>query len=51
MRFSITGHLGSGKSTICKLLNKDYNFEQISAGSIMREMATKRGVSLLDFQK
>ncbi len=51
MRFSITGHLGSGKSTICKLLNKDNNFEIISAGSIMREMAAEKEMSILDFQK
>ena len=51
MRFSITGHLGSGKSTICKLLNKEYDFETISAGSLMREMAMEKGVSILDFQK
>lgn len=51
MKFSITGHLGSGKSTICKLLNKEYNFEIISAGSIIREMATNKGISLLEFNK
>ena len=51
MRFSITGHLGSGKSTICKLLNKEYSFDIISAGSLMREMASEKGVSVLDFQK
>ncbi len=51
MRFSITGHLGSGKSTICKLLNKEYGFDIISAGSLMREMASEKGVSVLDFQK
>ena len=51
MRFSITGHLGSGKSTICKLLSKEYDFETISAGSLMREMAAEKGVSVLDFQK
>ena len=51
MRFSITGHLGSGKSTICKLLKKEFNFEVISAGSLMRELATEKGVSVLDFQK
>ena len=51
MRFSITGHLGSGKSTICKLLNKEFEFETISAGSLMRELAAEKGVSILDFQK
>jgi len=51
MRFSITGHLGSGKSTICKLLNKEFGFEIVSAGSLMREMAANKGVSVLDFQK
>lgn len=51
MRFSITGHLGSGKSTICKLLSNEYNFEIVSAGSIMREAAASKGVSVLEFQK
>ena len=51
MRFSITGHLGSGKSTICKLLNKDYSFEIVSAGSLMRELASEKGISVLDYQK
>ncbi len=51
MKFSITGHLGSGKTTICKLLNKEYNFEIVSAGSIMREIASSKGLSILDYQK
>lgn len=51
MKFSITGHLGSGKTTICKLLNKDYGFEIISAGSIMRELAAQKGISILDFNR
>ena len=51
MRFSITGHLGSGKSTICKLLSNEYNFDIVSAGSIMREEASRKGVSVLEFQK
>jgi len=51
MKFSITGHLGSGKTTICKLLNKNYNFEIVSAGSIMRELANSKGISILDFNK
>lgn len=51
MKFSITGHLGSGKSTICKLLSNNYNFEIVSAGSIMRDLANSKGVSILDFNK
>lgn len=51
MKFSITGHLGSGKTTICKLLSKDYNFEVVSAGSIMRDLAAAKGISILDFNK
>ena len=51
MKFSITGHLGSGKTTICKLLSNNYNFEIVSAGSIMRELANNKGISILDFNK
>ena len=50
MRFTITGHLGSGKSTIAKLLKKEYGFESISAGSIMRDLANQKGLSILEFQ-
>lgn len=51
MRFSITGHLGSGKSTICRLLKNEYKFDIVSAGSIMREVANSKGLNILDFQK
>ena len=38
-------------SSLRELLQKEYNFEIVSAGSIMREMASSKGLSILDFQK
>ena len=41
MQMTITGRLGSGKSTICKILNEEYGFEIFSTGTINREYARK----------
>lgn len=46
---SISGTLGSGKSTIAKLIMKDYNYELISAGNIMRKLALEKGMSINSF--
>ena len=39
MLISITGKLGSGKSTICNILRERYGFEIFSTGTINREFA------------
>lgn len=51
MHFSITGYLGSGKTTICKKLQEQYGFERIYAGGILREIAQNMGMSILEFTK
>lgn len=51
MKISITGDLGSGKSTIAKLLSKKLGFDYISTGAIFREIAKEYGVEVLDLNK
>ena len=38
MKFTITGYMGSGKSTICNILSRQYDFRIISAGYIFRKI-------------
>ncbi len=45
MNISITGNLGAGKSSICRLL-KERGYEIISAGTIFRQLAAERGLSV-----
>lgn len=51
MHISITGKLGSGKSTVCKYLQENYNKEIYSVGKIQRELAQKLGVTILELNK
>ena len=51
MQMTITGRLGSGKPTICKILNEEYGFEIFSTGTINREYARKLGISALELNK
>ncbi len=49
MNISISGTLGSGKSTISKLLLEEYNFDIVSAGTIMRKLAIERNMEINEF--
>ena len=51
MHISITGKLGSGKSTVAKKLAELYGFEIFSTGAILRAAAAERGMDLLDLNK
>jgi cytidylate kinase len=51
MLISITGRLGSGKSTICGILNKEYGFEIFSTGTINREFARSLNISTLELNE
>ena len=51
MLISITGKLGSGKSTICYLLKDRYGFEIYSTGAFQREVARKMGITTLELNK
>ncbi|NJD03321.1 MAG: cytidylate kinase, partial [Ruminiclostridium sp.] len=51
VKISITGDLGSGKSTVCKLIMEQYGLKVYSIGSIQRSLAKKHNMSILDFNK
>lgn len=51
MFITITGELGSGKTTIAKILNQKYGFDFYSTGSIQREIAKEKGISTLELNQ
>lgn len=51
MLITVSGMLGSGKSTICKVLKDEYGFEFFSTGKIMRDQAAKLGLTIEEFNK
>lgn len=51
MHITITGNLGSGKSTIARLLSEKYNFEVYSTGKIQRELARQMNLSTLELNQ
>lgn len=51
MHITITGNLGSGKSTVAKLLSEKYNFEVYSTGKIQRELAGQMNLSTLELNQ
>ena len=51
MHISITGKLGSGKSTICDILKSSYGYKIYSTGSIQRKFALERSVSTLEMNQ
>lgn len=51
MHITITGNLGSGKSTVGNLLSKKYNFEIYSTGKIQRELAKQMNLSTLELNQ
>ena len=50
MNITITGNLGSGKSTVCKELAK-IDYQIISTGTIFREIAKERGLSVVELNE
>lgn len=51
MHITLTGNLGSGKSTICRILEGEYGFEIHSTGTILRHLAEERGISVLEMNR
>ena len=51
MLISITGKLGSGKSTICNIMKEKYGFQIFSTGTINREYARRLGITTLELNK
>ncbi|MGN0819196.1 MAG: AAA family ATPase [Christensenellaceae bacterium] len=50
-RISLAGDLGSGKTTVAKILQDKYGAERISAGIIQRDMAKSLGLDITQFNK
>ncbi|MDE7478030.1 MAG: cytidylate kinase family protein, partial [Lachnospiraceae bacterium] len=50
MNITITGNLGSGKSSVAKIL-KEKGFEYSSTGNIFRQLAVEKGLSVEEFNK
>src|SRR3989339_887198 len=48
MIITVSGHAGSGKSTVAKLLAVRLGFKHYSTGDFMREMAAELGMSIKD---
>jgi len=46
---AITGDLGSGKSTVAKMLCEKLGYEYLSTGNIQRAMAAQQGLNTLEF--
>lgn len=51
MYITITGELGSGKSTIANLLCDEYGFTKHSTGTIQREIAKEKGITTLELNQ
>ncbi|MDR3204439.1 MAG: cytidylate kinase family protein [Deltaproteobacteria bacterium] len=51
MLITITGKLGSGKSTVCEVLSKRHRFEVFSSGSIQRNLAKSMNLDTLAFNQ
>jgi cytidylate kinase len=51
MFISLSGQLGSGKSTLCKHLKEQRGFEIFSTGGIHRKLAKERNLSALEFNE
>jgi CMP/dCMP kinase len=50
-KISITGDLGSGKSTIAKILAEEFNIQYLSTGAIQRSIAARFGMNTLQLNK
>ncbi|MBN2250849.1 MAG: AAA family ATPase [Candidatus Altiarchaeota archaeon] len=51
MIITIGGSVGSGKTTLAKELAEKFGMKHISAGVIMREMAKRKKMSLMEFSR
>jgi cytidylate kinase len=51
LRITIAGDIGSGKSTLAKRLADQAGVEPLSTGGIQRQLAQKRGVTVLELNK
>lgn len=51
MHITLTGNLGSGKSTVSKILEAKYGLEIFSTGKVIRSIADDLGISVLEMNE
>jgi cytidylate kinase len=51
MIITITGDLGSGKSTVAKVLAKELNYSFFSTGDAFRELGASKGLDVLELSE
>lgn len=51
MHITLTGNLGSGKSTVCRILEGEYGYEIYSTGMTIRRIASELGISVLEMNE
>ncbi|MFB6114312.1 MAG: (d)CMP kinase [Halodesulfurarchaeum sp.] len=51
MLITISGPIGSGKSTVATSLAEDLGYDHVSGGDIFRDLADERGYTPLEFNK
>lgn len=51
MIITISGNIGSGKTTVAKAISQRFNLRHISAGEVFRALAREKGMSLEHFSK
>jgi cytidylate kinase len=51
MIITVSGFIGSGKTTVARALAERYNLRHISAGEVFRELARRKGLSLEMFSE
>ncbi len=51
IKISITGDLGSGKTTVCSIIKDTYGLNLYSTGVFHRSLAQKYGMDVLEFNK
>ena len=48
---TISGNLGSGKSTISRILQEEFNYQILAVGDLVRDIALKKGMSINEFNE
>ncbi|MCC7574407.1 cytidylate kinase family protein [Candidatus Woesearchaeota archaeon] len=51
MKITISGTLGSGKSTVAKIISEKLNIKRFNSGGLMRQMAEERNMTLNELQE
>ncbi len=51
MHITITGRLGSGKSTVARIISAEYGYEIVSTGTALRRIAAELGMTALEFNR